>query len=109
MSETKGDAVVLADAEGYYYVLPREVIKVSQIDKEANARVDELLDSGTSAQSAGRAAFTCRGSITLPADSAWTHFTPNVAWPNRAQTSGGQHPTQMVMMDKPVIQASGAE
>ncbi|MFD7258851.1 hypothetical protein [Streptomyces sp. NPDC059874] len=103
MKKTKGDAVVLADAEGYYYVLPREVIDVSRIEEAAQDRVDELLASG------GSDHFSYRGAITLPSDSEWTHFTPNVAWPNSAATSGGQHPNQMVMMDKPVIRAAGAK
>jgi hypothetical protein len=106
MSETKGDAVVLADTDGYYYVLPREVIEVSRIEKAAQGRVDELLASGASG---GSAQFSYRGAITLPADSEWTHFTPDVAWPNGGAKSGRQHPNQMVMMDKPVIRAAGAE
>ncbi|MFI8823858.1 hypothetical protein [Streptomyces sp. NPDC053431] len=106
MNETKGDAVVLTDVEGHYYVLPREVIEVSRIEKEAQGRVDELLASGASG---GSAQFSYRGVITLPADSEWTHFTPNVAWPNGIANSGRKHPNQMVMMDKPVIRAAGAE
>ncbi|MFF6772315.1 hypothetical protein ACFY8W_01985 [Streptomyces sp. NPDC012637] len=103
MSETKGDAVVLTDTDGYYYVLPREVIEVSRIEKAAHDRVDQLLASGASG---GSERFSFRGAITLPADSEWTHFTPNVAWPNVAARP---HPNQMVMMDKPVIRAAGAE
>src|SRR3954452_16545619 len=108
MNEIKSDAVVIADAEGNYYVLPKELIEVSRIDKSANAQVDDHLRSSAAAEPADRADFSYLGSITLPAESKWTHFTPNVAGPNGGQ-AGRQHPAQMVMMDKPVIRASEAE
>jgi hypothetical protein len=108
MKEINSDALVIADAEGNYYVLPKELIEVSRIDQSANARVDEYLRAGSTTESADQADFSYLGSITLPAESKWTHFTPSVAWPNGG-APGRQHPGRMVMMDKPVIPASEPE
>ncbi|MFG2987455.1 hypothetical protein ACGFYQ_40645 [Streptomyces sp. NPDC048258] len=103
MSSNDMDALVVSDTEGNYYVLPRELIEVSRVDRDANAAVDSYLEQA----SAGDQAFTCLGTIALPEESKWTHFTPSVAWPHAVTESGRQHPTHMVMLDKPVI--SGPE
>jgi len=104
--EAEVDALVIADGEGNYYVLPRELIEVSRIEPAAKARVDKMLKASKASNPAGTRDYSYLGSIALPAEAKWTHFTPSVAWPNGVQTPGRKHPANMIMLDKPVISAS---
>jgi hypothetical protein len=104
MEGTDTHALVIADADGNYYVLPRELIEVSRIDPGAKARVDEFLNAGKSSDD-GTGGYSYLGAIALPDESKWTHFTPSVAWPNAPL--GRQHPEHMVMLDRPVISPPG--
>lgn len=99
------DALVIADTNGNYYVLPRELLEVSRIDQSAKGQVDEYLRQTKASGTQRDDEFGYLGAIVLPAESKWTHFTPSVAWPNGVAQEGRQHPQHMVMVDKPVVAA----
>lgn len=102
MKPLEPEALVIADKDGNYYVLPRELVEVSRIEPEAKPRVDEYLREakGSGSDADG---IVYLGAIKLPDESKWTHFSPSVAWPNGVASPGRQHPEHIVMMDKPVI------
>lgn len=105
MNKRGADALVITDTEGNYYVLPRELIEVSRIEPKAKARVDKLLSAKKPSTSGVAIEYSSLGTIALPDESQWTHFTPSVAWPNGVASPGRQHPANMIMLDKPVISA----
>jgi hypothetical protein len=47
MAETEGDALVIADAAGAYFVIPRSVIERHRIPDEYQEQIDEALDIDT--------------------------------------------------------------
>lgn len=47
MAETPDDALVIADADGHYYVIPHELIKQTRIPDELKDTIDELLGVDT--------------------------------------------------------------
>jgi hypothetical protein len=47
MAETEGDALVIADATGVYYVIPRSVIEAHRIPDAYQEKIDEALDVDT--------------------------------------------------------------
>ena len=47
MAEIDGDALVIADATGAYYVIPRSVIERHRIPDEFQERIDDALDVDT--------------------------------------------------------------
>ena len=79
--ETAGDALVLADADGNYYVLPRELIELSKVRDETKDQVEEQAGADTSGYSALGGGFSFVGVLNLSPSSKWSHFTPNVGWP----------------------------
>ncbi len=75
------DALVLSDAEGNYYVLPRVHLELSKVGREGRADVEKQLAS----QETGRAdlgEFSFVGIMTLPENTRWTHYSPDIAWPH---------------------------
>jgi hypothetical protein len=43
MADNNTDALVVSDAEGHYYVIPRDVIEQTRVDDEAREQIDEAL------------------------------------------------------------------
>lgn len=47
MLETPDDALVIADADGHYYVIPHELIQQTRVPDELKDVIDELLGVDT--------------------------------------------------------------
>jgi hypothetical protein len=47
MAETLDDALVIADAEGHYYVIPHELIRQTRVPDELKDAIDDLLGVDT--------------------------------------------------------------
>ncbi|MEU7167806.1 hypothetical protein AB0A70_24720 [Streptomyces morookaense] len=84
MCESATKALVIVDAEGNYYVLPGEVISLAKAAPEAQDAIAERLASHARVPLAEGYSFA--GVLTVPAEDELAHYTPDVAWPNAADT-----------------------
>jgi hypothetical protein len=82
MTETHADALVISDEKGNYYVLPREHIVLSKVAHSAKPEVTKLLDSPGKEPIVLGEGLSFVGFMTLPEESRWTHYSPDIAWPN---------------------------
>lgn len=82
MSNTHADALVISDEKGNYYVLPRELIVLSKVDQAVKPEITKLLDSPEKEPIALGDGLSIVGFMTLPEESRWTHYSPDIAWPN---------------------------
>lgn len=80
MEQKPADAIVLADAEGNYYVLPREIIELTKVSPEAKESVNAHIDREVSGF-AQVGSYSLVGRMVLPAQSQWAKFSPGVGWP----------------------------
>jgi hypothetical protein len=76
------DAFVIADPEGNYYVVPREHLELSKVSPAAKAEVDKQLGSKDIKPVNLGSGFSFIGVMTLQEGTNWTHYSPEIAWPN---------------------------
>lgn len=69
------NALVISDADGNYYVLPREVIETAKVGADTTAAVEQHV----TAEDSG---YSLVGAIALSDEAQLAHFTPDTAWPN---------------------------
>jgi len=81
MPESTPEAIVLADAAGNYYVLPRELIELTKVSPDAKGQVDAHLDKDVSGYAQIGSAYSFVGEMKLSPKSRWSSFSPNVGWP----------------------------
>jgi hypothetical protein len=82
MAEIHADALVLSDEKGNYYVLPREHLVLSKVTQAAKPEITKLLDSPEKEPIVIGDGLSIVGFMTLPEESRWTHYSPDIAWPN---------------------------
>ncbi|MFI9310208.1 hypothetical protein [Streptomyces triculaminicus] len=79
MPKDGSQALVIADAENNYYVLPREVVEMARAAPEARAAIDERL--GAQRRIPLAEGYTFVGVLRLPAEGEMTHYTTEASWP----------------------------
>jgi hypothetical protein len=75
------DALVLSDAEGNYYVVPRVHLELSKVGPEGKAEVQKQLTKQKNVR-ATLGDYSFVGVMTLPENTRWTHYSPDITWPN---------------------------
>lgn len=80
--KTHADALVISDVDGNYFVVPREHLQLSKVAQAAKAEVEKYLDSPKREPTKLGAGFFFVGTMTLPEEARWTHYSPDIAWPN---------------------------
>lgn len=84
-----GEALVLVDGDGSYYVLPKEVIEQAKVSDEAKSMVDEQVDQDTSGFMTAGLGFSFVGSVNLSAERFSARSGGGVPWPCDATFSAG--------------------
>ncbi|GHG67087.1 hypothetical protein [Streptomyces griseocarneus] len=79
MPEDASQALVIADAENNYYVLPREVVEMARAAPEARAVIEEHL--GAQGRVPLADGYTFVGVLRLRAEGEMTHYTTEASWP----------------------------
>ncbi|GHF40724.1 hypothetical protein GCM10010218_22660 [Streptomyces mashuensis] len=79
MDGNTGQALVIVDADGNYYVLPREVVQTAKADPASRAAIEQHLDGHDPVPLAGGYSFA--GVLRLPPGSELAHYSPEPCWP----------------------------
>ena len=79
---TKVSALVISDAEGNYFVVPREILELSKVSREARDEVEKLLRTQRKKPMNLRGGFSFVGALSLSEETNWRHYSPDIAWPN---------------------------
>lgn len=79
------DAFVISDTEGNYYVVPREILALSKVSPAAKAEVEKQLNVQQNNERINMGAgLTFVGVMSLQEGANWTHYSPEISWPNGA-------------------------
>ena len=83
MADITTDALVLTDAEGNYYVVPRDVIEQTRVADGAKDTIDSELGIDTEgfAAPSGGLGFSVVGPLTLNQQRSLPGKLPQVGWP----------------------------
>jgi hypothetical protein len=84
-----GEALVLVDSAGSYYVLPKEVIEQAKVSDEAKGMVEEQVDQDTAGFMTAGLGFSFAGSVNLSAERFSAKSGAGIAWPCDATFSAG--------------------
>ncbi|MDT0451236.1 hypothetical protein [Streptomyces hesseae] len=85
MPENTAQALVIVDAEGNYYVLPREVVETARAAPEARETIREHLRDAAHVPLADGYSFA--GVLRLTPENEMAHYTPEASWPVATTTS----------------------
>jgi len=82
MADIASDAIVIADADGSYYVVPRDVIEQTRVDDAAREQIDNELGVDTEGFGSSLGlGFKYVGALTLKQQNAFTGKLPQIGWP----------------------------
>jgi hypothetical protein len=81
MPDSTADALVLADPDGNYYVLPRELIELSKVRPEAKSDLEQYVGDDTTGFATLGGGYAFVGIVSLKPTEAWSKFSPGVSWP----------------------------
>ena len=81
MATGQDDALVLADSDGNFYMLPRELIELTKVEADAVDALNEQVESEVSGYAELASGFSFVGSVRLSPKQTYANFSPSVAWP----------------------------
>ncbi len=82
MADIASDAIVIADAEGHYYVVPRDVIEQTRVDDEAKDQIDAELGVDTEGFGSRLGyGYSYVGNLTLVQQKTFQSKLPQIGWP----------------------------
>ena len=84
-----GEALVLVDSAGSYYVLPKEVIEQAKVSDDAKGMVDEQVDQDTAGFTTAGLGYSFVGAVNLSAERFSAHSGGGVPWPCDATFKAG--------------------
>ncbi|MFI9204582.1 hypothetical protein [Streptomyces sp. NPDC053048] len=79
MPDDTSQALVIADADDNYYVLPREVVEMARAEPAARAAIDEHL--GAQGRVPLADGYTFVGVLRLTPEGELAHYTTEASWP----------------------------